>query len=65
MVRPYGRPQLQQTRAHTRTLDLAPVLNENDGGVGDLTRKFLLAFSHWDFYFILNLFVFLPLYFIY
>jgi hypothetical protein len=60
MVRPYGRPQLQQTRAHTRTLDLAPVLNENDGGVGDLTRKFLLAFSHWDFCFILNLFVFYP-----
>ena len=38
-------------------------LNENDGDVGDLTRMFLLAFSHWVFYFILNLF-FLPLYFI-
>jgi hypothetical protein len=58
MVQPCGRPQPQQTRAHTRTLDLAPALNENDGGVGDLTRKFLLAFSHWVFYFILNLFFF-------
>ena len=62
---------LRQTSAatdsgtHTRTQDLAPLaeLNENDGDVGDLTRMFLLAFSHWVFYFILNLF-FLPLYFI-
>ena len=56
MVQPCGRPQLQQTRTHTHTLDLAPVLNENDGDVGDLTHKFLLVFSHWGYYFILNLF---------
>ena len=39
----------------TCTLDLAPVLDdENDGDVSNLTCKFLLAFSHCGFSFILN-----------
>jgi len=43
---------------HTCTLDPAPVVDdENDGDVSDLTRKFLLAFSHCAFYFILNPFL--------
>jgi hypothetical protein len=39
------------------------VLNKNgrtDADVSGLTRKFLLAFSHWVFYFILLTFFFYP-----